>query len=224
MPGLTPYPLASTMAYKDSSLWRLRQAVGSDLVLVPGAMVAVQRADQRVLLTKRADDGTWCLPAGAEESGGSFARTAIDELAEETGIKVSEHDLIPFGCPQRPRRTRSTTPTAMSLIALPCCSWQRPGGATLHPTGRSRPRPGSSASGRLPNPSILQRRTLSLCSPPTSARVLSRSSQGLGPAGWPRPCVRWTSFRPAQVDQYSGGAYISAIPSRRIATGKAGEM
>lgn len=86
------------MAYKDSYLWRLRQAVGNDLVLMPGAMVAVQRRDQRVLLTRRSDDGTWCLPAGAAEPGGSFARTAIDELAEETGIEVSERDLIPFGC------------------------------------------------------------------------------------------------------------------------------
>lgn len=86
------------MHYRDSYLWRLRQAVGSDLVLMPGAMVAVQRDDQRVLLTRRADDGTWCLPAGAAEPGGSFARTASDELAEEAGIEVSEHDLIPFGC------------------------------------------------------------------------------------------------------------------------------
>ena len=86
------------MGYRDSYLWRLRQAVGNDLVLMPGAMVALQQDDRRVLLTMRADDGTWCLPAGAAEPGGSFARTAIDELAEETGIKVSERDLIPFGC------------------------------------------------------------------------------------------------------------------------------
>jgi 8-oxo-dGTP pyrophosphatase MutT (NUDIX family) len=86
------------MAYKDSYLWRLRQAVGSDLVLMPGAMVAVQQEDGRVLLTKRADDGTWCLPAGAAEQGGSFARTAIDELSEEARVVVSERDLIPFGC------------------------------------------------------------------------------------------------------------------------------
>lgn len=86
------------MTYEGSYLWRLRQAVGSDLVLMPGAMVAVLRDDQRVLLTKRTDDGTWCLPAGAAEPGGSFARTAIDELTEETGIEVSERDLIPFGC------------------------------------------------------------------------------------------------------------------------------
>lgn len=86
------------MTYEGSYLWRLRQAVGSDLLLMPGAMIALQRDDRRVLLTKRADDGTWCLPAGAAEPGGSFARTAIDELAEETGVDVSESDLIPFGC------------------------------------------------------------------------------------------------------------------------------
>jgi 8-oxo-dGTP pyrophosphatase MutT (NUDIX family) len=72
--------------------------VGNDLVLMPGAMVALQRDDGRVLLTKRTDDGTWCLPAGAAEPGGSFARTAIAELAEETGVQVSAPDLIPFGC------------------------------------------------------------------------------------------------------------------------------
>lgn len=86
------------MTYDASYLWRLRQAVGNALVLMPGAMVALQRDDQRVLLTKRADDESWCLPAGAAEPGGSFARTAIDELAEETNIEVSEGDLIPFGC------------------------------------------------------------------------------------------------------------------------------
>lgn len=86
------------MAYRGSYLWQLRQVVGKDLVLMPGAMVAVQRDDRRVLLTKRTDDGTWCLPAGAAEPGGSFAKTAIDELAEETAIHVSERDLIPFGC------------------------------------------------------------------------------------------------------------------------------
>jgi 8-oxo-dGTP pyrophosphatase MutT (NUDIX family) len=59
-------------------------------------MVALQSEDGRVLLLKRADDKTWCLPAGAAEPGGSFARTAVDELAEEAGIAVAVEDLIPF--------------------------------------------------------------------------------------------------------------------------------
>jgi 8-oxo-dGTP pyrophosphatase MutT (NUDIX family) len=61
------------VSYRGSYLWRLRQA------------------------TRRTDDGTWCLPAGAAEEGGSFTRTAIDELAEETGIEVEPADLVPFG-------------------------------------------------------------------------------------------------------------------------------
>jgi 8-oxo-dGTP pyrophosphatase MutT (NUDIX family) len=60
-------------------------------------MIALQRDDQRILLTRRTDDDTWCLPAGAAEAGGSFARTAVNELAEETGLEISEPDLIPFG-------------------------------------------------------------------------------------------------------------------------------
>lgn len=85
------------MPYAGSYLWRLRQAIGGELVLMPGAMVVLRRDDGRVLLTRRADDGTWCLPAGAAEPGGSFARTAIDELAEEAGVEVAEADLVPFG-------------------------------------------------------------------------------------------------------------------------------
>ena len=86
------------MRFRDSYLGRLRQAIGHDLVLMPGAMIVLQREDEKVLLTKRTDDGTWCVPAGAAEPRGSFARTAIDELAEEVGIEVAEADLMPFGC------------------------------------------------------------------------------------------------------------------------------
>lgn len=85
------------MSFSDSYLGRLRKRIGSELVLMPGAMIALRRpADDRVLLTRRADDGTWCLPAGAAEPGGSFAATAIGELEEETGVTVVENDLIPF--------------------------------------------------------------------------------------------------------------------------------
>jgi 8-oxo-dGTP pyrophosphatase MutT (NUDIX family) len=86
------------MPYAGSYLWRLRQKIGDSLVLMPGAMVALQRDDQQILVARRADDGSWCLPAGAAEIGGSFAGTAVDEVREETGIRVSKEDLIPFAC------------------------------------------------------------------------------------------------------------------------------
>jgi 8-oxo-dGTP pyrophosphatase MutT (NUDIX family) len=84
--------------FEGSYLWRVRQKVGHDLVLMPGASVAAQREDGTILVARRGDDGNWCLPGGAAEEGGSFARTAIEELREETGLIAREDDLIPVAC------------------------------------------------------------------------------------------------------------------------------
>jgi 8-oxo-dGTP pyrophosphatase MutT (NUDIX family) len=86
------------MGFVGSYLWRLRQRVGSELVLMPGAMVVLRDGEGRVLLTRRVDDGTWCLPAGGAEEGSGFAATALAELREETGAVVAEEQLRPFGC------------------------------------------------------------------------------------------------------------------------------
>jgi 8-oxo-dGTP pyrophosphatase MutT (NUDIX family) len=85
------------MPYEGSYLWRLRQKVGSELVLMPGAMVFLVRDDGAVLFTRRVDNGMWCLPAGGAEVGGSFGRTAVDELREETGVEIDPADLVGFG-------------------------------------------------------------------------------------------------------------------------------
>jgi hypothetical protein len=50
------------MPYRDSYFAKLRLVVGYDLVLMPGAMVALERDDGRVPLTQRTDNDTWCLP------------------------------------------------------------------------------------------------------------------------------------------------------------------
>lgn len=86
------------MSFEGSYLWHLRQKIGHDLVLMPGAAIAAQRDDGQVLLVRRGDNGVWALPGGGAEVGGSFARTAIDELREETGLVVDPADLIPAAC------------------------------------------------------------------------------------------------------------------------------
>lgn len=84
------------MPFEGSYLWRLRQKVGSDLVLIPGAMVFLVADDDTVLFTRRVDNGRWCLPAGGAEEGGDFAATAVTEVREETGVAVDPADLIGF--------------------------------------------------------------------------------------------------------------------------------
>lgn len=48
----------------------------------------------RVLLTKRQDNGQWCLPSGGMEPGESVAEGCEREVFEETGLKVRVSRLV----------------------------------------------------------------------------------------------------------------------------------
>jgi ADP-ribose pyrophosphatase YjhB (NUDIX family) len=49
---------------------------------------------QKVLLTKRADNGLWCLPGGKMEPGESVEECCRREVLEETGLEVQLKRLI----------------------------------------------------------------------------------------------------------------------------------
>ncbi|MBM3130868.1 MAG: NUDIX domain-containing protein [Chloroflexi bacterium] len=49
---------------------------------------------QKVLLTRRSDNGKWCLPSGQMEPGESAAETCVREVMEETGLSVQIKRLI----------------------------------------------------------------------------------------------------------------------------------
>ncbi len=48
----------------------------------------------KFLLTKRSDNGQWCLPGGAVESGESLAEACEREVLEETGLSVRVKRLV----------------------------------------------------------------------------------------------------------------------------------
>jgi 8-oxo-dGTP diphosphatase len=50
--------------------------------------------DGRILLVRRADDGTWCLPGGRVEFGESIVECAEREFLEETGSTVVVTALV----------------------------------------------------------------------------------------------------------------------------------
>ena len=99
-----PAKFPGSLSFEGSYLWRLRQRIGHDLVLMPGAAVAAQREDGQVLFIRRSDNGVWALPGGGAEEGGSFARTGVDELREETGLQVAEGRPDPGRLLLRPER------------------------------------------------------------------------------------------------------------------------
>ena len=56
------------------------------------AMICDQQG--KILLTRRADNGQWCLPGGRMEPGESAAEACEREVFEETGLRVQVKRLV----------------------------------------------------------------------------------------------------------------------------------
>ena len=59
-----------------------------------GCSAAIFDEQRRVLLTKRLDNGQWCLPSGGLEPGESAAEACEREVFEETGLRVRVKRLV----------------------------------------------------------------------------------------------------------------------------------
>lgn len=49
---------------------------------------------EKILLTRRTDNGQWCLPSGGMDAGESASEACIREVLEETGLDVGVKRLI----------------------------------------------------------------------------------------------------------------------------------
>ena len=56
--------------------------------------VIFDESREKVLLTKRADNGLWCLPSGGMEPGENVEETVIRETREETGLTIRVLRLV----------------------------------------------------------------------------------------------------------------------------------
>jgi ADP-ribose pyrophosphatase YjhB (NUDIX family) len=59
-----------------------------------GCSAAILNDEGKVLLTRRLDNGQWCLPSGGMDAGESPAETCIREVFEETGLHVRVTRLV----------------------------------------------------------------------------------------------------------------------------------
>jgi 8-oxo-dGTP pyrophosphatase MutT (NUDIX family) len=59
-----------------------------------GCSAAIFNEEGKVLLTRRLDNGQWCLPSGGMEPGESPSETAVREVFEETGLHVRVTRLV----------------------------------------------------------------------------------------------------------------------------------
>lgn len=75
-------------------IMNLRKIVGTRPLLQCGATVVVFAPDQRVLMLRRTDNGSWCFPGGSVELGERTEEAAKRETFEEAGIHVSGLQLL----------------------------------------------------------------------------------------------------------------------------------
>jgi 8-oxo-dGTP pyrophosphatase MutT (NUDIX family) len=71
----------------------LRAHVGHDLLWLSTAAGVVLDGNGKVLLGRRADNGTWSLPGGIIEPGEEPADAAVREIFEETGVIAVPEEL-----------------------------------------------------------------------------------------------------------------------------------
>jgi ADP-ribose pyrophosphatase YjhB (NUDIX family) len=84
--------------FNDSYLGKLRQLVGSQLLLVPGTRIIIENARGEILLQKRSDFRIWGLPGGMAEPGEGFLTVIKREVLEETGLIIENAQPFGFGC------------------------------------------------------------------------------------------------------------------------------
>lgn len=71
------------------------ERVGKLAALRPGCSAVIfDDTGKKILLTRRSDNGQWCLPGGGMDPGESAEEACIREVYEETGLRVAVVRLI----------------------------------------------------------------------------------------------------------------------------------
>ena len=73
---------------------RMRRHIGPAAFVMPAAAAFIRDDAGRVLLQRRGDTGDWGLPGGGTELGERVDQTVVNEVHEETGLKVKPLRLI----------------------------------------------------------------------------------------------------------------------------------
>jgi ADP-ribose pyrophosphatase YjhB (NUDIX family) len=72
----------------------IRSKIGTDKFIHPAARIIIENSHKEVLIIERTDNGSIGIPAGALEEHETIAECIIREVAEETGLKIIELEVI----------------------------------------------------------------------------------------------------------------------------------
>lgn len=84
-----------------------------------GANVAIFDDEGTVLLTRRQDNGLWCLPGGHVDIGEKIDQTAIRKVREKTGLRIQLERLVGlYSSYYPPGSFGEASPARAILVAL----------------------------------------------------------------------------------------------------------
>jgi ADP-ribose pyrophosphatase YjhB (NUDIX family) len=86
--------MAGQLSWDESYVGKIRKAVGDMVLIVTAVRAVILDKEGKVLLIKRSDNGTWALPAGAQELGESITDCLYREVREETGLEVVSAEAV----------------------------------------------------------------------------------------------------------------------------------
>ena len=86
--------LGQMRSSSDAYFKFIRQHVGQAEYIMPGGVGFVQNEAGEILLRRRGDNGRWGLPGGAIELGERVDQTVVNEVFEETGLRVEPTRVI----------------------------------------------------------------------------------------------------------------------------------
>jgi 8-oxo-dGTP diphosphatase len=94
--GQYPYflNLPTFEANQQNYFREIRQKVGNQLLMSPGATAVIFNDKGEILVQKRTDTGIWNLPGGAYEPGEEPVETLMREIYEETALHIQARRLI----------------------------------------------------------------------------------------------------------------------------------
>ena len=85
------------MVQQEADLGKLiyGERIGKNALLTPTTSAVIfDPTTQNVLLTRRSDNGRWCLPGGMMDPGETAAECCAREVLEETGLEVRVGRLV----------------------------------------------------------------------------------------------------------------------------------
>jgi len=118
---------------EKSYIQRLRQKIGHQKVILPGARIIIENDKNEFLFIQRSDNLKWGIPAGGLEEGETIEECIRREVLEETGLTLGK--TIVTGISSNPDLETFTYPNLDIVQYFAICFYSNDWSGKVKPDG-----------------------------------------------------------------------------------------